>query len=129
MNVCDGMVVYEKVIRQRVMRELPFMATENIMMDAVEKGGNRQELHEKLRVYAQQAAARVKGEGEENDMLERVAQDPDFGLDMEALQSVLEPERYTGRSQQQVTSYLEEIIRPLLRAWEGKNQAQVELTV
>ena len=129
MNVCDGMVVYDKVIRQRVMRELPFMATENIMMDAVEKGGNRQELHEKLRVYAQQAASRVKGEGEENDMLERVAQDPDFGLDMEALQSVLEPERYTGRSAQQVMSYLEEIIRPLLSSWEGKNQAQVELTV
>ncbi len=129
MNVCDGMVVYEKVIRQRVMRELPFMATENIMMDAVEKGGNRQELHEKLRVHAQLAARNVKEEGGENDMMERVAADPSFQLNMEDLQKVLRPEAYTGRSAEQVTEYLEEIIRPLLKEKAGEAGKQVELTV
>ena len=129
MNVCDGMVVYEKVIRQRVMRELPFMATENIMMDAVEKGGNRQELHEKLRVHAQLAARHVKEEGGENDMMERVAQDPSFQLNMEDLQGVLKPENYTGRSAEQVTEYLDEVIRPLLKEKAGEAGAQVELTV
>ena len=129
MNVCDGMVVYEKVIRQRVMRELPFMATENIMMDAVEKGGNRQELHEKLRVHAQHAARHVKEEGGENDMIERVAADPSFQLNEEDLRSVLKPENYTGRSAEQVTEYLDEIIRPLLENTAGEAGKQVELTV
>lgn len=129
MNVCDGMVVYEKVIRQRVMRELPFMATENIMMDAVEKGGNRQELHEKLRVHAQLAARHVKEEGGENDMIERVAADPSFQLNEEDLRSVLKPENYTGRSAEQVTEYLDEIIRPLLENTAGEAGKQVELTV
>ena len=129
MNVCDGMVVYEKVIRQRVMRELPFMATENIMMDAVEKGGNRQELHEKLRVHAQLAARHVKEEGGENDMIERVAADPSFQLNEEDLRAVLKPENYTGRSAEQVTEYLDEIIRPLLKETAGEAGGQVELTV
>ena len=129
MNVCDGMVVYEKVIRQRVMRELPFMATENIMMDAVEKGGNRQELHEKLRVHAQLAARHVKEEGGENDMIERVAADPSFQLNEEDLRAVLKPENYTGRSAEQVTEYLDEIIRPLLKETAGEEGGQVELTV
>ena len=129
MNVCDGMVVYEKVIRQRVMRELPFMATENIMMDAVEKGGNRQELHEKLRVHAQLAARHVKEEGGENDMIERVAADPSFQLNEEDLRAVLKPENYTGRSAEQVTEYLDEIIRPLLKERAGEAGGQVELTV
>ena len=129
MNVTDGMVVYEKVIRQRVMQELPFMATENIMMDAVEKGGNRQELHEKLRVHAQAAARHVKEEGGKNDMLERVAADPAFNLNMEELNKVLEPERYTGRCEEQVTEYLDEVIRPMLSAYAGKEKGKVELTV
>ena len=122
-------MVYEKVIRQRVMRELPFMATENIMMDAVEKGGNRQELHEKLRVHAQLAARHVKEEGGENDMIERVAADPSFQLNEEDLRAVLKPENYTGRSAEQVTEYLDEIIRPLLKETAGEAGGQVELTV
>ncbi len=129
MNVCDGMVVYENVIRQRVMRELPFMATENIMMDAVEHGGNRQELHEKLRVHAQAAAKRVKEEGAENDMLERVSNDPAFGLAKEDLQQVLNPEDYTGRCREQVEDYLQNVVRPILQANQYLMQKQVELTV
>ena len=129
MNVCDGMVVYEKVIRQRVMRELPFMATENIMMDAVQRGGDRQDLHERLRVHAQAAARHVKEDGGENDMLRRVSEDAAFGLKMEDLERVLEPENYTGRCAEQVTEYLDTVIRPLLKEYADAAENQVELTV
>ena len=115
MNVCDGLVVYEKVIRQRVMNELPFMATENIMMDAVKKGGNRQELHERLRVHAQAAARHVKEDGGANDLIDRVCADPAFGLTRAEIDAVLSPEHFTGRSAEQVTEYLDGMIRPLLR--------------
>ena len=124
-NVCDGMVVYEKVIRQRVMRELPFMATENIMMDAVEKGGNRQELHEKLRVHSQAAARNVKENGGENDLIDRVCADPDFGLNRQAVEAILQPERYCGRSSEQTKAFVEDIIRPYLGRhpeWLHENQ-------
>ncbi len=114
MNVCDGLVVYEKVIRQRVMNELPFMATENIMMDAVKKGGNRQELHERLRVHAQAAARHVKEDGGANDLIDRVCADPAFGLTRAEIDAVLSPEHFTGRSAEQVTEYLDGMIRPLL---------------
>ncbi|MBR5344682.1 MAG: adenylosuccinate lyase [Clostridia bacterium] len=114
LNVCDGLVVYEKVIRQRVMAELPFMATENIMMDAVKKGGNRQELHERLRVHAQAAANHVKQDGAANDLVDRIAADPAFGLTREEIEAVLSPERFTGRSAEQVTEYLTNIVRPIL---------------
>ena len=115
MNVCDGLMVYEKVIRARVMNELPFMATENIMMDAVKKGGNRQELHEKLRVHSQAAARVVKEEGGRNDLIERICADPAFMVTREEVEAILQPEQFTGRSQQQVEEFLSEVIRPLLR--------------
>ena len=113
-NVCDGLVVYEKVIRQRVMNELPFMATENIMMDAVKKGGNRQELHEKLRVHSQAAARVVKEEGGKNDLVERIAADPAFMVTREEIEAILQPEKFIGRSKEQVEEYLAGIITPLL---------------
>ena len=106
MNVCDGLVVYEKVIRARVMNELPFMATENIMMDAVKKGGNRQELHEKLRVHSQAAARVVKEEGGRNDLIDRIAADPAFMITREEIEALLDPARFTGRSAEQVEEFL-----------------------
>ena len=115
LNVCDGLVVYEKVIRQRVMNELPFMATENIMMDAVKKGGNRQELHEKLRVHSQAAARVVKEEGGRNDLVERIAADPAFMVTREEIEAILQPEKFIGRSKEQVEEYLAGIITPLLQ--------------
>ena len=115
-NVCDGLVVYEKTIRQRVMNELPFMATENIMMDAVKKGGNRQELHERLRVHTQAAAAVVKAEGKPNDLIERVLADPAFPVSREEIEENLRPEAFIGRSALQVKAFLAEVIRPLLDA-------------
>ena len=116
MNVCDGLVVYPEVVRRRVMAELPFMATENIMMDAVKQGGNRQELHERLRVHSQAAARHVKEDGGANDLIDRVCADPAFGLKREDVEATLEPGRFTGRSEQQVEEFLSEIIRPLLAA-------------
>ena len=129
LNVCDGLVVYEKVIRARVMQELPFMATENIMMDAVRRGGNRQELHERLRVHSQAAANRVKAEGLSNDLLNRIADDPAFMTSREELEQVLQPERYTGRSAEQVTEFLRDCIRPLLSENAQLLGARAELTV
>ena len=116
MNVCDGLMVYGKVIRARVMNELPFMATENIMMDAVKKGGNRQELHEKLRVHSQAAARVVKEEGGANDLIDRICGDPAFLVTREEVEAILQPEHFTGRSERQVEEFLTEIIRPLLKA-------------
>ena len=116
LNICDGLVVYPKVIRARVMAELPFMASENIMMRAVKKGGDRQELHERLRQHAIAAAATVKQEGLPNDMLARIEADPAFGLTREEIEAELRPEAFTGRSASQVEEYLDTIIRPLLAA-------------
>ena len=104
-NVCDGLVVYPKVVRARIMAELPFMASENIMMSAVKKGGDRQELHEKIRVYAQQAAKVVKEEGGKNDLIERICADESFGLNAEEIEAILRPEDFTGRSAEQVERY------------------------
>ncbi|MBO5569303.1 MAG: adenylosuccinate lyase [Clostridia bacterium] len=114
MNICDGLVVYKKVIHQRVMNELPFMATENIMMDAVKKGGNRQELHEKLRVHSQAAAKHVKEDGGTNDLLDRIGNDPSFQLSKQELEKILDPIRFTGRSAEQVDHFLQQVIEPLL---------------
>ena len=114
LNVCDGLVVYPKVVRTRLMNELPFMATENIMMSAVKKGGDRQELHEKLRVHSQAAAAVVKQEGLPNDLIDRVCADPAFGLTKEEILAFLQPENFIGRAPQQVTELLEMVVRPLL---------------
>ena len=114
LNVCDGLVVYDKVIHARVMNELPFMATENIMMDAVKKGGNRQELHEKLRVHSQAAARVVKEEGGKNDLVDRIAADPAFMITKEEIIQILDPRNFTGRSEQQVEEFLQYVVRPVL---------------
>lgn len=114
MNVCDGLVVYKKVIHARVMNELPFMATENIMMNAVKKGGDRQQLHEKLRVHSQAAARVVKEEGGQNDLIDRIVKDPAFMITREEIEGILAPENFTGRSAEQVDEFLNEIIRPVL---------------
>ncbi len=116
LNISDGLVVYPKVVRSRVMAELPFMATENIMMQAVKKGGDRQELHEKLRQHAIAAAAQVKQEGLSNDMIDRVVADPAFGLERHEIDAVLVPENFTGRAPQQVEEFLAEVIAPILKA-------------
>ncbi|MBQ3392356.1 MAG: adenylosuccinate lyase [Lachnospiraceae bacterium] len=114
-NVTDGLKVYPKVIEKRLMSELPFMATENIMMDAVKAGGDRQELHEKIRTLSMEAGRRVKEEGLDNNLLELIAADPSFHLTIEELQSAMDPSRYIGCAPHQVERFLEEIIRPLLR--------------
>ncbi len=114
-NVVDGLVVYPKVITKHLMAELPFMATENIMMDAVKAGGDRQELHERIRELSMQAGRRVKEEGLDNDLLERIAADPMFGLDSAALEKTLDPSRYIGCAPHQVDRYLDEVIAPILR--------------
>lgn len=114
LNVTSDLVVYPKVIRQRVMRELPFMASENIMMDAVKKGGDRQALHEKLRQYAMEAGKKVKEEGQENDLIERVVNDPDFKINMDEMDAILKPESFTGRSEQQVEEFVRDCVKPVL---------------
>ena len=116
LNISDGLVAYPKVIHSRVMAELPFMATENVMMHAVEKGGNRQELHEKIRQHAIAAAAVVKQEGKPNDMIERLLADPEFCLERADIEKVLVPENFTGRAPEQVEEFLNEVIRPVLAA-------------
>ena len=114
MNVTDGLVVYPEIIRRRVMAELPFMATENIMMDAVKKGGNRQELHEKIREYSMIAGEQVKVYGRENNLCDLILADPMFMITKDELDAVLKPENYTGRSSQQVDEFLSECIKPIL---------------
>ena len=114
MNVVDGLVVYDKVITKRLMSELPFMATENIMMDAVKAGGDRQELHERIRELSMEAGKRVKQEGLDNNLLELIAADPMFNVTLEDLQKTLEPSKYVGRSKEQVEEYLKEVINPIL---------------
>lgn len=116
LNVTADLVVYPNVVRQRVMRELPFMASENIMMDAVKKGGDRQALHEKLRQYAMEAGRHVKEEGLENNLIELVLSDPDFGLNADELNAILKPENFTGRSSQQVEEFVRDCVKPVLDA-------------
>lgn len=129
LNVCDGLVVYPKVIRARVMAELPFMATETILMKAVKKGGDRQELHERLRRHAVAAAAQVKEEGLPNDMIRRVEADPAFGLSREEIEAELRPEAFTGRSARQVEEFLETVIAPVLAAHPEAAAQHAELSV
>lgn len=114
LNVVDGLVVYPKVIEKRLMSELPFMATENIMMDAVKAGGDRQELHEKIRTLSMEAGRNVKVEGKENNLLELIAADPAFNMTLEDLLKTMEPSRYVGRAKEQTEAFLAKVIRPLL---------------
>lgn len=129
MNVTNGLVVYPKMVRARLMAELPFMASENIMMDAVKRGGNRQELHERIREHAMAAGKVVKELGEPNDLLERIAGDPAFGLSMEDLDKIVVPENYTGRSAEQVKEFIENCVKPALAAYHGELGKDYELTV
>ncbi len=114
LNVVDGLVVNEKVIDKRLRSELPFMATENIMMDAVKAGGDRQELHERIRELSMEAAANVKQKGLDNNLLELIAADPAFNMSYEELEKTMDPARYVGRAPRQVEKYLEEVIKPML---------------
>lgn len=114
LNVIDGLVVYDKVITKRLMSELPFMATENIMMDAVKNGGNRQELHEKIRTLSMEAGKNVKQEGKENNLLELIAADPEFNLSLEDLKATMDPAKYVGRAPYQVEKYLINVVKPVL---------------
>ena len=116
-NVASGLVVHPKVIEKHVLEELPFMASENIMMDAVKRGGNRQELHERIRVLSQQAGAHVKDEGRPNDLIDLMAADPAFGMTKEELSVHLEPARYIGRCPEQVEEFLAEEVRPVLEKY------------
>lgn len=117
-NVADGLVVYPKVIEQRLRKELPFMATENIMMDAVKnRGADRQLLHEKIRVHSMAASKVIKEEGGENDLLERIAGDEAFGVTLEELENILQPEKYTGRAKEQTEDFLNETVKPVLERY------------
>jgi adenylosuccinate lyase len=129
LNVCDGLVVYPNVIRKRIMAELPFMASENIMMRAVKNGGDRQELHERIRAHSVGAAKTVKEHGLENDLLTRLAADPAFGLNAAELSEITRPELYTGLAEQQVEDYLQNVVRPLLEENGGDVHTKSEIYV
>ena len=116
LNVVDGLVVHEKVIEKRLRSELPFMATENIMMDAVKAGGDRQELHERIRVLSQEAGKNVKEKGLDNNLLELIAQDDMFNMSLENLQATMDPSKYTGRAAYQVDVFLRDVVNPMLNA-------------
>ena len=113
-NVVDGLVVYDKVITKQFMAEIPFMATENIMMDAVKKGGDRQELHEKIRTYSMEAGKNVKVEGKDNNLAELIANDSSFGLTIDEINAVMKPENFVGRSPEQVVDFINEVVNPVL---------------
>ncbi len=129
LNVVDGLVVYPKVIEKRLMSELPFMATENIMMDAVKAGGNRQELHERIRELSMEAGRNVKVEGKENNLLELIAADPAFNMTLEDLQKTMDPSRYVGRSREQVDAFLTNVIDPVLERNKELLGIKAEITV
>ena len=114
LNVVDGLVVYPKVIEKRLMSELPFMATENIMMDAVKAGGDRQEIHEKIRRLSMEAGKNVKIEGGDNNLLDLIAADESFGLTKEELEACMEPTRYVGRAPEQVDAFLSKVVVPIM---------------
>lgn len=128
MNVAEGLVVYPKVIEKHILDELPFMATENILMEAVKRGGDRQELHERIRVHSMEAAKKVKEEGKKNDLIERIAADSSFGLNMEEIMAVLKPENYVGRSPQQVEEFINTHVKPIVEK-SGDLDVKVELKV
>ncbi len=129
LNVVDGLVVYPKVIYKHFMSEIPFMATENIMMDAVKKGGNRQELHEKIRQLSMEAGKNVKEEGGENNLVDLIAADPAFGLTKEEIEATLQPERYVGRAPYQVEVYLRDVVRPVLERNADELGVKAEINV
>ncbi|MGN0548900.1 MAG: adenylosuccinate lyase [Acutalibacteraceae bacterium] len=128
-NVADGMVVYPKMIEKHLMAELPFMATENIMMEAVKRGGDRQELHERIRVHSMDAGKIVKQDGGENDLLERIASDPAFGVTLDQLKAIMKPELYVGRAPQQTEEFVENYIKPITEKYSDLLGMNVEIKV
>lgn len=129
MNVADGLVVYPKVIEQRLMRELPFMATENIMMDAAKRGADRQELHEHVRVHSMAASKVIKEEGGENDLLERIAGDPIFGVTLEQLKGIVDPHKYVGRAPRQTELFLRDTVQPVLSRYADTETETAEINL
>ena len=129
LNVADGLVVYPKVIHQRLMKELPFMATENIMMDAVKRGADRQELHERIRVHSMAASKVVKEQGGENDLLDRIAADPIFGVTLEELHHIIDPKKYVGRAPQQTEEFLQETVAKVLEKYNAVEVETAEINV
>ena len=129
LNVVDGLAVYPKVIEKRLMSELPFMATENIMMDAVKAGGDRQELHERIRELSMEAGKNVKVEGKDNNLLELIAADPAFNLTLEDLQKSMDPSRYTGRAKEQTEAFIANVVQPVLDAHKDLLGVKVEINV
>ncbi|WP_110943164.1 adenylosuccinate lyase [Inediibacterium massiliense] len=128
-NICSGLVVYEKVIHQHIMNELPFMATENILMEAVKKGGDRQELHEKIRMHSMDAGREVKEKGKANDLLVRIAEDQAFNLSHEDMKKLMDPKLFIGRAPEQVCEFIEENIKPILEKYKDLLGIEVDLKV
>ena len=129
LNVVDGLVVYPKVIEKRLMSELPFMATVNILLDAVKAGGDRQELHERIRELSMEAGKNVKVEGKDNNLLELIAADPAFNLTLEDLQKSMDPSRYTGRAKEQTEAFIANVVQPVLDAHKDLLGVKVEINV
>lgn len=129
LNIAEGIVVYPKQIEQRVMNELPFMATENIMMSAVKRGGNRQELHERIRQHSMAAGKRVKEEGLSNDLIDRIAADPIFGLTKEEIEAELDPKAYIGRAPQQVEDFIANDVEPRIKPYLEDEDIKVEINL
>ena len=129
LNVVDGLVVYPKVIEKRLMSELPFMATENIMMDAVKAGGDRQELHERIRELSMEAGKTVKVEGKDNNLLELIAADPAFNLSLEDLQKSMDPKKYIGRAKEQTERFVNEVVQPILDSHKELLGVKAEINV
>lgn len=129
LNITDGLVVYPKVIHMHLMKELPFMATETILMDAVKAGGDRQELHERIRVHSMDAGRVVKEEGKENDLLERIAADPIFHMNLEQLHAIMNPERFVGRAPQQTEEFFHDFISPVLEKEKHALGLEAEINV
>ena len=129
MNVADGLVVYPKVIEQHLRRELPFMATENIMMDAAKRGANRQELHEHVRVHSMAASKVIKEEGGENDLLERIANDPIFGVTLDELKGIVDPHKYVGRAPRQTEIFLRDVVKPVLDRYADTEKETAEINL
>lgn len=128
-NIAENMVVYEKVIAAHVSRELPFMATENIMMEAVKRGKDRQELHENIRVHSMAAAQRVKGEGLDNDLIERIINDDSFGLTKDEIIGIIDPNKFIGRAPSQVVEFIDEYVNPIIESNEKALKIKSEITV
>ena len=128
-NISENMVVYDKVIRAHVDNELPFMATENIMMEAVKRGGDRQELHEKIRIHSMEAAKRIKGEGLDNDLIKRIIADDSFKLTEEEILNIIDPKLFTGRAESQVVEFIDEYVNPIVDRYKNAVDIKSEITV